>query len=947
MRSLIRFLAMLGAGLGLALVGVYLFRAPLIERATEQALAGSGFEAPEVRFGELGADRITLSQIAAGGAQQPILLEDVTLTFSPAALLFEGRAQALSIRSARALARLDDAGALAIVGYRPPPPSGKAPPIDSVRIAGGALEIATPQGAALISVNGDLDLKSGGRFALQGAASRAGFADYAVSDAKLDGAIDFGPDGGVNADMTVALALDAPWGDARNVNVVIDADLADWRTMVNGARTPLEGAARLSVQSALLDAASAPSLAALAAGDAPTLRTLSISGVVLAALSPRATSLMLENDAIVIRSDAGDALTITAGDGPLFRRDADGGRASLKIAGEGRAAGRASLSASSPPHGPWRIDADAQFNDLKAFDYKFKSLNARFAGALDGGRIDGDLDLAADIARGAIGRLVFVDAPVRARARIALDGAAKSARADLAPGACALIDAARMRIVGQDARASLANARLCADEGAPFVAADWTGPLVVTLASSASARQADYTLGTTALEGAPPRVAFTAAYEPERQRTLVKGRIESGDMILNKALRLTQSNGSFAATLIGEAMTANADMTNLVVAPLPAAPGATPMVSPVRTKGDIQLADEVAKFAFDVATLNGASLGKGEGRHDLKSGDGAATFDAGDLLFRPRILQPDDLAPLLEGVVSNASGVATGVLKFSWASAGVRSSGDFALAGVSFNGPTLAVTRTNGLTGEIAFESLAPLKTKGVQTITIGRVDLDALKLDQGEMTFELPGDETIRIVKAEFPWFGGRIGAYETTAPLGGQSAVTRLEIDAVNLSDLLAYLNVDGLSGEGAIAGVLPIAFRQGKARIEKGVLTATGPGVVRYSGKSTDAAANQNAGAGIAFEILRELRFSELTATIDGPLDGDLDFNIIFEGYSDLPVMARGQTKRVSSPVIYRITVEAPLLGLVDQARITTDIKQQILRGKTVDPEEAIASNPDIFK
>ena len=142
-----------------------------------------------------------------------------------------------------------------------------------------------------------------------------------------------------------------------------------------------------------------------------------------------------------------------------------------------------------------------------------------------------------------------------------------------------------------------------------------------------------------------------------------------------------------------------------------------------------------------------------------------------------------DLAPLLEGVVSNASGVATGVLKFSWASSGVRSSGDFALAGVSFNGPTLAVTRTNGLTGEIAFESLAPLKTKGVQTITIGRVDLDALKLDQGEMTFELPGDETIRIVKAEFPWFGGRIGAYETTAPLGGQSAVTRLEIDAVNL--------------------------------------------------------------------------------------------------------------------------------------------------------------------
>jgi hypothetical protein len=946
MRSLIRFLAAFGAILALALIGVYLFRAPLVERVAERALAGAGFEKPVAKFGGLGVNTIALAEISAGGPEQPIRLKDVRLTFSAVALLFEGRAQSLSIRDAIVSARMNDKGAVEILGYRPPPPTGRAPPIDSV-VGQGELRLETPQGVASFSADGALNLTSGGKFHLSGGAKRAGLADYAAREATITGDLVLAPDGGVDVDMSAELGFETPWGDARDVKVAVDAEIADWRAMVKGTREPLEGTARLSVTSGVLDATSAPSLASLASGNSPALRTLSVSGAVLAALSPKATTVSLEDGAILIRSDAGDALTITAGDGPLYRKDADGGRASLKIAGEGRAAGRATLSASAPTKGPWRIAADANFDDLKAFDYKFKSLKARFDGVLDKARIDGDIDLAADIARGAIGRLVFVDAPTRARARIAFDGAAKTARADLAPGACALIDAARMRIVGQDAKASLAKARLCTQEGAPFVAANWTGPLVVTLASSASAQLADYTLGTTLLEGAPPPVDFTATYEPEEQRTLVQGRIKGGDMTLNKSLRLTQSAGAFAATLVGETMRASADLSNLVVAPLPASPGATPMAAPVRAKGDLQLADDIATFTFDVATLKGAHLGKGEGRHAMRSGAGAATFNAGDLLFRPRMLQPEDLAPMLEGVVSNANGAATGELRFSWAPNIVKSSGDFALAGLSFNGPTLAVTRTNGLVGDIVLESLAPLKSKGVQTISIARIDLDALKLDNGEMTFELPGDDTIRIVKAEFPWFGGRIGAYETTAPLGGQSATTRLEIDAVNLSDLLAYLNVDGLSGEGAIAGVLPLVFKDGKARIEKGVLTATGPGVVRYSGKSTDAAADQNAGAGIAFEILRELRFSELTATIDGPLDGDLDFNIIFEGFSEVPVKTGGKTRRVTSPVIYRITVEAPLLGLIDQARITTDIKQQILRGTAIDPEDAINDNPDIFK
>ncbi|HNS87944.1 MAG TPA: YdbH domain-containing protein, partial [Parvularculaceae bacterium] len=221
------------------------------------------------------------------------------------------------------------------------------------------------------------------------------------------------------------------------------------------------------------------------------------------------------------------------------------------------------------------------------------------------------------------------------------------------------------------------------------------------------------------------------------------------------------------------------------------------------------------------------------------------------------------------------------------------------------------------------------------------KIDLDALKLENGAMRFRAPGDNTIEIIEAEFPWFGGTIGAYESKIVVEGRSETT-LQIDDVSLAGLLDYIKVEGLSGEGAIEGVLPLSIEGGKARINKGIVSSKGPGVIRYRGKATDAASQSNEQSALAFEILRELRFEKLSSIIDGPLDGAIDFNILFEGRSNIPVRTGDKTQRVDSPVKYRITINAPLLSLIEQAILSTDVKLQTNRARRTEEEGETIEN-----
>ena len=241
------------------------------------------------------------------------------------------------------------------------------------------------------------------------------------------------------------------------------------------------------------------------------------------------------------------------------------------------------------------------------------------------------------------------------------------------------------------------------------------------------------------------------------------------------------------------------------------------------------------------------------------------------------------------------------------------------------------MARTAGLTGTVTLDSLAPVRSAGPQTLEVGLIDLRAIQLADGEARFVLPGDDSVVIEAAEFPWLGGEVGAYDTAIGFdGGGTAVLRAE--DLEVAEALAILDVPGLSGEGQVKATLPLSLDAFSVSIEDGSFASTRPGVIRYRGEATAAVAERNEQAKLAFGVLEDLRFTDLSGTVDGPLAGALQFGFTIEGTSELELPDRRVKEPVVAPVIYRLNIEAPLLQLIDQARLSTDARRQIERGMT---------------
>jgi hypothetical protein len=924
MRLLIRFLIGAAAVLALTIAVVFLARKPLVENAVAHALEGAGFNNPSAKLDTLTLSEARFAAIKAGGADE-LNLSDVAASFGLRELLFDGRLRRIDLKGGSISASIGDDGRINIAGWSPDPNAKPAPPpFDEMGVDRLKLVAVTPKGPAALSVSGLFAYRDGGTFDLTLDAESAGWAALRLQNASGKAKATFGADGEVTIQGGAKTDFVAPTGAVRLVDLGVDAKLRSWRRFFDPAEREAAGSAALDLRSSTIDLAKTPALSGLAAPADRVFGEVWAVGRIVAEMTSDGVRIAI-GAPITLLAESGDRLIIDSDDAVIYVKDPAGATFGLRVRMEGpSAAGEASLGARSEGDGPWRISGKVQLGEQKIAGLSIGGMDAQFNGALDDDRLAGALNLDGRIAAAAVGRLRIADIPATTRLAIDADLKAKTLTATPDGSTCISVDRASLSIPDQDLTTRFRTANLCARDGPLFAIGFGEAPST-RVNGALSAASIDLRLGKTVLAGAPPMVAFALDYDPKAQTSAAHGRITGGASVLNNAFKLTGADGTFEAGLKGEALSAQATLARLVISQA----AELEIVAPVVVKGDASLAENLASFDFAVATPQGRPLGAGKGVHAVKTGKGSATFDSGLLVFAPGGLQPDRVIPAFRGVVGAASGTTSGKATFAWSPGGVTSSGAFALDNVSFQGPGVAVTRTEGVSGDLKLTSLLPVATDGEQTISIRKIDLDALKLENGVINFRMRGDDTLEIINAEFPWFGGVIGAYQTEMKLVGGEAKTKLQIDNVNLRDLLASFNIEGLSGEGVIEGVLPLSFEGGRARINNGILSAKGKGVVRYVGKATGAASEANAQTSLAFEALRELRFENLSATIDGPLDGRLDFKILFEGRSDIPIKTRGGIQRVDSPIIYRVKIDAPLLSLLDQAVVSTDIRRQIDR------------------
>jgi len=245
--------------------------------------------------------------------------------------------------------------------------------------------------------------------------------------------------------------------------------------------------------------------------------------------------------------------------------------------------------------------------------------------------------------------------------------------------------------------------------------------------------------------------------------------------------------------------------------------------NPLQVRGTAGLAADVWRADLDLLD-DDARVATVRLQHQGPSGRGGVDIDTGRVVFAEGGLQPADLSPLAGALGSPATGAARFTGQIDWTPDGVSSRGLVEIEELSFQSPAGAL---EGLRGEIAFDSLAPLSTAPDQRLVARRIDSLA-PLTAPEVSFAIEGDQ-LQISRGRTTLGGGEVRILPTSVPLGGGTPWRgELVFESVELSDIVEATPFgDRVDLSAKVSGRLPFLFGPNGVQFINGRLAADGPG------------------------------------------------------------------------------------------------------------------------
>ncbi|MEL6688075.1 MAG: YdbH domain-containing protein [Pseudomonadota bacterium] len=257
-------------------------------------------------------------------------------------------------------------------------------------------------------------------------------------------------------------------------------------------------------------------------------------------------------------------------------------------------------------------------------------------------------------------------------------------------------------------------------------------------------------------------------------------------------------------------------------------------------------------------------------------GRGTADVVIDRLMFQPRGLQPQDLAPTLRGKIAQVRGPIDVRLGLSFG-------GDEPLSGqgtVSLNDLSLGTAPgpVSGLSGTVELTSLFPVVTAPDQRLTVREFN-PGFPLEDGTVIYALV-PEGVSIVEAIFPLGEGSVSFDPFLWTYGAPENRVILRISGVEVGEFLEDTADGQLKISGLLEGTIPVVVRGIDVLVEQGRLEVRDGGVIRYQGDDM-AAAMPDEYSRQAIESLKNFQYDSLFLDLDGPLDGEVTLGVAFTG------------------------------------------------------------------
>jgi hypothetical protein len=338
---------------------------------------------------------------------------------------------------------------------------------------------------------------------------------------------------------------------------------------------------------------------------------------------------------------------------------------------------------------------------------------------------------------------------------------------------------------------------------------------------------------------------------------------------------------------------------------------------PLRLETRLTPGDGLLGFEGELTGVDGRLTLHLRGSHDPARGAGRAELHLDPLRFEEEGLGPGDFFPLARTLVSSASGSVEAHAEVGWDAAGVTGFADFGLRELALQ---TAAARFEQVNAVVRVDGPWPPRVPKGQLVSMARVDF-GVELTNGLLHFGVQPDGVIELEGAEWSFAGGTLRT-RGSIDLFAEERDILLTVEDVDLGQLLALVNLDGLSGDGRLDGRLPLTVSNRGLLVHDGLLEASEEGGwIRY--RPEGGAAALGAVGEMALDdllsALADFHYDGLRLAIDGSAQDAVVVKISLSGAN--PRHRDGQ------PYDLNLNVDGRLGDLIRQGTAAYEVPERI--------------------